>query len=310
MPGGSSSALLPQLGTKHRNTQSHHPGPPASLASAGGEAEQARPPGPQKGRLSRCASTCVPCLRVLAPACAHACADVRAPLGTAPVSTAAWPWLRGSPFGVSNCSWRQEPRPAWGRSVRPDPTWHPAPPGGWTSELGSVCPVPLCGFAPRPGFNDPRAHFRSGALGAGGGGTCPTTESARKTPDGTKEKKPPKQALGGGGPATARPGKPHRAAPAPAPPPELGVPPARGAEGAVGPGSRPFSPTRGREPQPLVGPGLGSGRLPLPTLARLLFVGSTCVGPDKPRRTLAETVWPPKGGMEGSRRSVDSFGLP
>lgn len=177
----------------------------------------------------------------------------------------------------------------------------------------SSAPCVLChcvAFAPRPGFNDPRAHFRSGALGAGGGGTCPTTESARKTPDGTKEKKPPKQALGGGGPATARPGKPHRAAPAPAPPPELGVPPARGAEGAVGPGSRPFSPTRGREPQPLVGPGLGSGRLPLPTLARLLFVGSTCVGPDKPRRTLAETVWPPKGGMEGSRRSVDSFGLP
>lgn len=240
MPGGSSSALLPQLGTKHRNTQSHHPGPPASLASAGGEAEQARPPGPQKGRLSRCASTCVPCLRVLAPACAHACADVRAPLGMAPVSTAAWPWLRGSPFGVSNCSWRQEPRPAWGRSVRPDPTWHPAPPGGWTSELGSVCPVPLCGFAPWPGFNDPRAHFRSGALGAGGGGTCPTTESARKTPDGTKEKKPPKQALGGGGPATARPGKPHRAAPASRAAPGAGGAPCARSRGGSRPGLEAF----------------------------------------------------------------------
>lgn len=244
------------------------------------------------------------------PACAHACAGVRAPLGTAPCPQRRGCGCEGLHLGSLTVPGVKNPVLLGGALCGPTPrgTRHPREGGHLSS-----APCVLCHcVASRLGLDlmTQEPTFGRGHWAPGAGALAPPPRAHGRLPTARRRRNPRNRLWEVAAQPPPAPGSRTGQPPPPAPPPEPGVPPAHGAEGAVGPGSRPFSPTRGREPQPLVGPGPGSGRVPLPTLARVLFAGSTCVGPDKPRRTLAETVWPPKGGMEGSRRSVDSFGLP
>lgn len=209
--------------------------------------------------VSVCAHTCVRvCIHVFVSVhsclCAHACVPMCVHLSARP------PWacvqrvrrsvLRGhvhscvavavavrvSIWGLSLfLVWRTLSCWAtlWGRLafVWPDLMWEPVSPGGWKSVPGPVCPGPLCGFVSQPGFNDPRAHFQSGAMGAGVGDTHSTTEWERTTPNNTKEMKSLKQASGGGGLATTHPRKLQTAlaGPPPTQAPSLAPPRAGGA---------------------------------------------------------------------------------
>ncbi|XP_041577913.1 WAS/WASL-interacting protein family member 3-like [Vulpes lagopus] len=96
---------------------------------------------------------------------------LREPLLGAPQ---AWMWALsclGRPVGSAGFC---VARPHVGASV----------PGGWTSEPGCVCPLPLCGLVSLHGFNDPRAHFQAGITDSWGAGwsqdTCHTSEWGQK----------------------------------------------------------------------------------------------------------------------------------
>lgn len=105
----------------------------------------------------------------------------------------------------------------------PRPMWEPVSPGGWTSEPGCVCLVPLCGLCLSLDLITQEPTFRLGLWTAGGRGgvrtLVPPLNGDRKAPNNTKEMKSLKWEVWGL--TTTCPGKPQTKPAGPSPHPRL-----------------------------------------------------------------------------------------